>query len=149
MTESCQIGGGKRETYHRWGGGSKNAFGEGSCTMFPPTPPPETFQHPFSALWIRVVADVWKKDVWEFQAKSGSSGSCRLFLNFLGKNRSSRKCLGKTPGGPRHPSSRHPRPSDEWALGPGKAVSSKISCFWGFLRRGPLAALASLKSSSS
>ena len=28
----------------------------------------------------RVVADVW-----EFQAKSGSSGSCRVFLHFLGK----------------------------------------------------------------
>ena len=33
----------------------------------------------------RVVADVWEKDVWDFQAKSGSSGSCRLFLHFLGK----------------------------------------------------------------
>ena len=33
----------------------------------------------------RVVADVWEKDVWQFQAKSGSSGSCRLFLHFLGK----------------------------------------------------------------
>ena len=32
-----------------------------------------------------MVADVWKKDVWEFQAKSGSSSSCRLFLHFLGK----------------------------------------------------------------
>ena len=30
-------------------------------------------------------ADVWEKDVWEFQPKSGSSGSCRLFLYFLGK----------------------------------------------------------------
>ena len=35
---------------------------------------------------VRKVADVWKKDVWEFQAKSGSSGSCRLFLRFLGKS---------------------------------------------------------------
>ena len=34
---------------------------------------------------FRKVADVWKKDVWEFQAKSGSLGSCRLFLHFLGK----------------------------------------------------------------
>ena len=34
----------------------------------------------------RVVADVWEKDVWEFQAKSGSSGSCRFFfLYFLAK----------------------------------------------------------------
>ena len=34
---------------------------------------------------VRVAADVWEKDVWEFQAKSGSSGSCRLLLHFLGK----------------------------------------------------------------
>ena len=33
----------------------------------------------------RVLADVWDKDVWEFQAKSGSSRSCRLFLHSLGK----------------------------------------------------------------
>ena len=60
---------------------------------------------------IRKVADVWKKDVWEFQAKSGSSGSCRLFLHFLGKI-AVRKMSGSTPGSPRHPSCRHPRPSD-------------------------------------
>ena len=36
---------------------------------------------------FRVVADVLEK---EFQTKSGSSDSCRLFLHFLGKNRSSR-----------------------------------------------------------
>ena len=34
---------------------------------------------------FRVVADVWERDVWHFQAKSGRSGSCRLFLHFLGK----------------------------------------------------------------
>ena len=56
-------------------------------------------------------ADVWEKDVWEFQAKSGSSGSCRLFLHFLGKI-AVQEMSGKTPGSPRHPSSRHPRPSD-------------------------------------
>ena len=61
--------------------------------------------------FIRKVADVWEKDVWEFQAKSGSSGSCRLFLHFLGKI-AVRKMSGRTPGSPRHPSSRHPRPSD-------------------------------------
>ena len=59
----------------------------------------------------RKVADVWKKDVWEFQAKSGSSGSCRLFLRFLGKI-AVRKMSGRTPGTPRRPSCRHPRPSD-------------------------------------
>ena len=58
-----------------------------------------------------VVADVWEKDVWDFQAKSGSSGSCRLFLRFLGKITVS-EMSGKAPGGPRHPSSRHPRPSE-------------------------------------
>ena len=61
--------------------------------------------------FYRKVADVWKKDVWEFQAKSGSSGSCHLFLHFLGKI-AVRKMSGRTPGSPRHPSSRHPRPSD-------------------------------------
>ena len=59
----------------------------------------------------RVVADVWEKDVWEFQAKSGSSCSCRLFLHFLGKN-AVREMSGKTPGSPRRPSCRHPRPSE-------------------------------------
>ena len=53
-----------------------------------------------------------EKDVWEFQAKSGSSGSCRLSLHFLGKI-AVQKMSGKTPGSPRRPSStRHPRPSD-------------------------------------
>ena len=58
-----------------------------------------------------VVADVWEKDVWEFQAKSGSLGSCRLFLHFLGTI-AVQEMSGTTPGSPRHPSSRHPRPSD-------------------------------------
>ena len=31
-----------------------------------------------------MLADVWKKDVWDFQAKPASSGSCCLFLHFLG-----------------------------------------------------------------
>ena len=62
----------------------------------------------------RVVVDVWEEDVWEFQAKSGSSGSCRLFLDFLGKI-TVREMSGKTPGSPRYPSSRHPRPSEKRA----------------------------------
>ena len=53
---------------------------------------------------FRVVADVWEKDVWEFQAKSGSSGSCGLFF---GKSQY-KKCL-ETRGSPRHP-----RPSECW-----------------------------------
>ena len=56
-------------------------------------------------------ADVWEKNVWEFQAKSGSSGFCCLFLHFLGKI-AVQEMSGKTPGSPRRPSSRHPRPSE-------------------------------------
>ena len=36
-----------------------------------------------------MVADVWEKDVWDFQGKSGTSGSCHLFLHFLLEIRSS------------------------------------------------------------
>ena len=43
-----------------------------------------------------MVADVWEKDVWEFQAKSGSSGSCRFSLHFLGKI-AVQEMSGKTP----------------------------------------------------
>ena len=42
-----------------------------------------------------MVADVWEKDVWDFQAKSGSSGSCTLFLHFLGNHRSSKNVFEK------------------------------------------------------
>ena len=66
----------------------------------------------------QVVADVWETDVWEFQAMSGSSGSCRLFLHFLGK-RAVQKISGKTLASPRHPSSRHPRPSELRHVGRG------------------------------
>ena len=72
----------------------------------------------------RKVEDVWKKDVWEFQAKSGSSGSCRLFLHFLGKI-AVRKTSGRTPGSPRHPSCRHRRPSEKSA--PESAVDRVLS----------------------
>ena len=50
----------------------------------------------------RVVADVWDKDVWEFQAKSGSSGACRFFLYFLGKI-AVQEMSGKRLEFPRHP----------------------------------------------
>ena len=59
----------------------------------------------------KVAADVWEKDVWEIQAKSGSSGSCPLFLHFQGKT-PVQKMSGRIPGSPRHPASRHPRSSD-------------------------------------
>ena len=62
-----------------------------------------------------MVADVWEKDIWEFQAKSGRSCFCLLFLNFLGKF-AVQKMSGRTPGGPRHPSSRHPQASDTLCL---------------------------------
>ena len=64
---------------------------------------------------VRIVSLVgWSQDVWDFQAKSGSSGSCRLFLHFLRKI-ALQKMSGKTLGSLRHPCSRHPRPSE---LGP-------------------------------
>ena len=58
----------------------------------------------------QVVADIWETDVWDFQAKFGSSGSCPLFLRFLGKI-AVQTMSGKTPGSPRHPSTRRPRPA--------------------------------------
>ena len=39
----------------------------------------------------RVVADVWEKDVWDFQAKSGNS-SCSSFFNAKSQFK---KCLGE------------------------------------------------------
>ena len=60
----------------------------------------------------QVATDVWEKDVWDFQAKSGSSGSCPLFPHFLGKI-AVQKMSGKTPGSPRQPSCRHPRLSEK------------------------------------
>ena len=50
-----------------------------------------------------MVADVWEKVVWDFQAESGSSGSCPLFLHFLGKSAVFKKYQGRAPGSPRHP----------------------------------------------
>ena len=41
-----------------------------------------------------MVVDVWEKDVWDFQAESGSSGSSPLFLHFLGKPQF-KNCLGE------------------------------------------------------
>ena len=41
-----------------------------------------------------VVADVWEKDVWEYQAKSGSSGSCHFSFISWGKSQFN-KCLAK------------------------------------------------------
>ena len=43
----------------------------------------------------RVVVDVWEKDVWDFQGKSGSSGSFPLVLHFLGNIAVQEICLGK------------------------------------------------------
>ena len=62
----------------------------------------------------RVVADVWEKGVWDFQAKSGSSGSCRSFLHFLRKI-----AVQKVSGKRLEPSSRHPRPSEKYVKGGG------------------------------
>ena len=38
------------------------------------------------AVISRVVADVWEKNVWDFQAKIGSSGSCHLLFISQGKS---------------------------------------------------------------
>ena len=68
----------------------------------------------FYTIKDRVVADVWEKDVWDFQAKSGSSRSCRLFLGFFYFQKIAvQEMSGKAPGSPRHPSSRHPRLSEK------------------------------------
>ena len=66
----------------------------------------------FWEIGARVVADVWEKDIWDFQAKSGSSGSCRLLLHFIVKIALEKMC-GKMAGSPRHSSSTHPRLSEE------------------------------------
>ena len=58
-----------------------------------------------------MVADVWEKDVWDVQAKSGSSGSCRIFLHCL-RQIAVPRMSGKAPGSHRHPSSGHERPAD-------------------------------------
>ena len=80
---------------------------------------------------FRVVADVCEKDVWEFHAKSGSSGSCCLFLYFLGKI-AVQEMSGRRPGSPRHPSSRHPRPSE---VGLFQVISNNFRQFaWALLR---------------
>ena len=97
---------------------SKSGLWQGGQEYLPP-PPESKIKLCVPSLRYRVVADVWKKDVWEFQAKSGSSGSCRLFLHFLRKI-AVQEMSGKTPGAPRHPSSRHPRPSDGRCPNPGQ-----------------------------
>ena len=56
-------------------------------------------------------ADVWKKDVWDFQAFSQTSLELRFSLGNEGKDR--KNLNSQTwPGTPRRPSSRHPRPSN-------------------------------------
>ena len=54
----------------------------------------------------RVVADVWKKDVWD----SGQIWELRFLPSFLDfpKKIAVQKMSGKMPGSPRHPSTRHP-----------------------------------------
>ena len=73
----------------------------------------------------RTVADVWEKDVWEFQAKSGSSSSCRLFLHFLGKI-GVQGMSGKTPGSPRHPRPSEKGQASVWKKGKDPHPQDKI-----------------------
>ena len=47
----------------------------------------------------RAIADVWEKDVWDFQAKSGSSGFLPSFPSFP-REVAVQKVSGKTPGSP-------------------------------------------------
>ena len=55
-------------------------------------------------------ADVWKKDVWDFQAFSQTFLELRSSLGNEGKD--GKNLNSQTwPGTPKHPSSRHPRPS--------------------------------------
>ena len=56
-------------------------------------------------------ADVWKTDVWDFQAFSQTLLELRFSLGNKGKD--SKNMNSQTwPGTPRRPSSRHPRPSE-------------------------------------
>ena len=56
-------------------------------------------------------ADVWKKDVWDFQAFSQTSLELRFALGYEGKD--GKNLNSQTwPGTPRRPSPRHPRPPD-------------------------------------
>ena len=56
-------------------------------------------------------ADVWKKDVWEFQAFSQTFLGLRFFLGNEGKNGKNLNSQN-WPGTPRRPSPRHPRPPE-------------------------------------
>ena len=58
---------------------------------------------------IQKAADVWKKDVWDFQSFSQTSLELRFSLGNEGKD--GKNLNSQTwPGTPRRPSSRHPRP---------------------------------------
>ena len=60
-------------------------------------------------------ADVWKKDVWDFQAFSQTFLELRFSLGNDGKG--GRNLNSQTwPGTPRRPSPRHPQPP-EWKIG--------------------------------
>ena len=65
------------------------------------------------APFVPKAADVWKTDVWDFQAFSQTFLRLRFFLGNKGKD--SKNLNSQTwPGTPRRPSPRHPRPSDLW-----------------------------------
>ena len=73
--------------------------------------------------WVNLIsarnqkaADVWKKDVWDFQAFSRTFLELRFSLGDEGKD--GKNLNSQTwPGTPRPPSSRHPRPLEErWRI---------------------------------
>ena len=60
---------------------------------------------------VQKAADVWKKDVWNFQAFSQAWFEVRIFLGNEGKD--GKNLSSQTwPASPRHPSPRHPRPPE-------------------------------------
>ena len=61
--------------------------------------------------YYQKAADVWKKDVWDFQVLSQTLLELRFSLRDKGKN--GKNLSSQTwPGSPRRPSPRHPRPAD-------------------------------------
>ena len=75
----------------------------------------DTNCHFYPNSFAQKAADVWKKDVWDFQAFSQTFLELRFSLENEGKD--GKNLNSQTwPGTPRRPSSRHPRPPDLQAI---------------------------------
>ena len=46
---------------------------------------------------LQLIADLWEKGVWNFEAKSGTSASCPLFLRFVRQSTVRNRRLKKLP----------------------------------------------------